>query len=222
MHELGIALAQWAADAGMETDAAGVTLERWAGVALPPRRARASDPAAADGTPAGTSARRPGPAAAGDGPTREPAHPLPTALLAAMLGVAGLVLGGWATRARTDAEAMSPVREDRSTIAAAVAAAAAKLPPPPGEPPGVVVAPSTPVETQPVSPASSEGPMPASAIARSQATPASPAVATSPPSAPAGSPPPSAAPSAPPAMAPAQPPPRAPLPASRVPATPNF
>ncbi|MEJ7730254.1 MAG: serine/threonine-protein kinase [Polyangiaceae bacterium] len=52
MRELGAALAQWAVDAGMATDAAGVTLERWTGVLVPPRRSPSRRPSSpgADGT----------------------------------------------------------------------------------------------------------------------------------------------------------------------------
>jgi eukaryotic-like serine/threonine-protein kinase len=134
MHELGIALAQWAADAGMETDAAGVTLTRWSGVVVGSRR-RSRVRAArrpAHAAPVATSVPA-GPAPPTPPAPAKPRRVLSTALLAGVLGVAGLGLGGWASRPVL-AESIRQSRAGSSGTEEIPVAKAERLPPPPPAP----------------------------------------------------------------------------------------
>jgi serine/threonine-protein kinase len=178
MHELGIALAQWAADAGKETDAAGVTLARWSGVALGPRRRSggmaASSPAGAaslaTSVPAGPVRRTPA------RPTlRAPAKPRrlrSTALLAGVLGVAGLGLGGWATRPVLAESMAEPRAGSTVTEEVPVATAESLRSPPPA------------AAQEPVAPSDGERGSAPSALPSAEAQPETPPRASPPPALP--------------------------------------
>jgi eukaryotic-like serine/threonine-protein kinase len=227
MRELGAALAQWAADAGVATDASGVTLERWSGVAVPsrvPTLLLTSPIGADDRTPPATSVHASVAPVVAPNPAAKPRRAPPTALLAATLGVVGLVLGGWASGARP-AEGAASVRAAAGVADWASFAAQAN----PGEAPAVPL--PAPVEARALPSAESEsGPTPASASPRPQATTGRPGGATVPqqslplPRAAGASAPASAAaqawPEPRPTASPARP--GVTVPASRVPATPNF
>jgi serine/threonine-protein kinase len=166
MHELGIALAQWAADAGMATDAAGVTLVRWSGVALRPRRrARAAaakrvGDAAAVGAPAGAAR----PKMAARAPTR-PRRPASTGLLAALLALAALGLGGWVALPRP---AATPAEPSEGSSDTQTEAAPTDTPPAPA--PGELSSNGAPEPTDaPASLETEPSPAPASGTPRPEA-----------------------------------------------------